>query len=110
MFNFDLFNFIFTIIPIMILVIFIITITSIISPKFRGKMLSRNIKAMKYAIDESSEDLKTINDIKADSEKDAITIKARALKNGFKDEVYCKYCGYLIDSDSIFCKKCGKKQ
>ena len=110
MFNFELFDFMFTFVPIMILVIFVITIISIISPKFRGKILSRNIKAMKYAIDESSEDLKTINDIKADSEKDAITIKARAFKNGFKDEVYCKHCGYLIDSDSTFCKKCGKKQ
>ena len=110
MFNFDLFNLMFTIVPIMVLIIFIVTIASIISPKFKGKILSRNIKAVKYAFDESGEDLKTINDIQANSKKDAITIKARAFKNGFKDEVYCKYCGYLIDSDSIFCKKCGKKQ
>jgi len=110
MFNFDLFNLIFTIVPIFILIVFVFTIVSIFSPKFRGKILSRNIKAMKYAMDESSDDLKTINDIKANSEKDAITIKTKAFKKGFKDEVYCKYCGYLIDSDSIYCKKCGKKQ
>lgn len=110
MFNFKLFDFMFTFVPIMILLIFAVTIISIVSPKFRGKLMSRNIKAMRYAVDESEEDLKTINDKTANAEADAITTKARALKKGFKDEVYCKHCGYLIDSDSTFCKKCGKKQ
>ena len=72
--------------------------------------MSRNIKAVKYAMDESSDDLKTINYISANAESDAITIKTKAFKKGFKDEIYCKRCGYLIDSDSTFCKKCGKKQ
>lgn len=110
MFNFELFNIMFTIIPIFILIIFIITIAIIISPKLRGKMMSRNIKAVKYAMDESSDDLKTINDIAANAESNAITTKTKAFKKGFKDEIYCKHCGYLIDSDSTFCKKCGKKQ
>ena len=109
-FNFELFNFMSIFIPIMTLIIFAVAIITIIRPKFRGKMMSRNIKAMRYAVDEAEEDLKTINDIKANAESDAITTKARAFKKGFKDEVYCKHCGYLIDSDSTFCKKCGKKQ
>lgn len=110
MFNFELFDFMFTFVPIMILVIFVITIITIISPKFRGKLMSRNIKAMRYAIDEAENDLKMINDKTANAESDAITTKTRAFKKGFNDEVYCKHCGYLIDSDSTFCKKCGKKQ
>jgi hypothetical protein len=27
-----------------------------------------------------------------------------------KQKNYCKYCGELIDDDSIFCKHCGKRQ
>lgn len=29
--------------------------------------------------------------------------------NDLNTEIYCKYCGNLIDSDSDFCKYCGKK-
>lgn len=110
MFNFELFNFLTLFIPIMTILIFLVAIISIISPKFRGKMMSRNIKAIKYAVDETEEDLKTINDKMANASADAIKIKAKSLKKGFKGEIYCKHCGYLIDSDSTFCKKCGKKQ
>ena len=42
---------------------------------------------------------------------------AREMASGIKDgltgensEMYCKYCGNLIDEDSEFCKYCGKKQ
>ena len=110
MFIFDTFNIMFAIVPIFILIIFIFTIATIISPKLRGKMMSRNIKTVKYAMDEASDDLKSINDITASTESDAIIVKTKAFKKAFKDEVYCKHCGYLIDSDSTFCKKCGKKQ
>lgn len=110
MFNFELFNFMATIIPIMVLIIFTLTVLSIINPKLRGKILSRNIKAVRYAIDEAENDLKTINNKSANAESEAITIKAKAFKKGFENEIYCKHCGYLIDSDSIFCKKCGEKQ
>ena len=41
---------------------------------------------------------------------------AKEMAEGVKDgltgensEIYCKYCGNLIDSDSEFCKFCGKK-
>ena len=36
---------------------------------------------------------------------------AKGVKTGLSDntEFYCKLCGSQIDSDSIFCKKCGKK-
>ena len=36
---------------------------------------------------------------------------AKGFKEGLTDDnrVYCKHCGAQIDSDSNFCKKCGKK-
>lgn len=41
---------------------------------------------------------------------------AREVASGIKDgltgknsEMYCKYCGNIIDEDSDFCKYCGKK-
>ena len=27
-----------------------------------------------------------------------------------ESDVYCKHCGASIDSDSTFCKACGRKQ
>lgn len=41
-----------------------------------------------------------------------ISPKARAIKEGLTEDetIYCKHCGASIDSDSTFCKKCGKEQ
>ena len=43
---------------------------------------------------------------------EGIKIKAGAVKEGFTggDTMYCKHCGTSIDSDSRFCKSCGKAQ
>ena len=37
---------------------------------------------------------------------------AKGIREGLAEEqtVYCKHCGALIDSDSRFCKSCGKEQ
>ena len=45
-----IFDLMLIIVPIFIGAIFVITIVSIISPKFRGKLMSRQIKATKYMI------------------------------------------------------------
>lgn len=83
----------------------------VVSPKLRGKIMSTQVKATKYMMDESKEDLKSIADDTADVSKDAITTTTRAIKKGFtKDTIYCKHCGSEIDSDSKFCKSCGKEQ
>lgn len=59
--------------------------------------------------DYSKEDLEDIADAAAYILADSIKIKAKAIKDGLSDEkMYCKHCGNLIDSDSTFCKKCGK--
>ena len=91
--------------------IFILAIISAISPKFRGKMMSRQVKSMKYMVDESKDDFKSISTNMADATKEGIKTTVRAIKEGLNEEdIYCKYCGSQIDSDSKFCKKCGKEQ
>lgn len=130
-------NLMFIIVPIFIGFVFIILIASIISPKFRGKLMSRQIKATRHMIDESKDDLSslvttmenigintkknimeqnedTLRDLtikEANIDKEGIEIRARAIKDGFsKDTMHCKHCGATIDEDSKFCKKCGKEQ
>lgn len=94
------------------ILIFILTFVLMFSSKAKGKLLSNQIKAMKYMMDESKDDIENISTNMADATKDGVEITARAIKKGFTEEegIYCKYCGSKIDSDSKFCKKCGKKQ
>ncbi len=127
----------FYIVPILIGITFIMTIALMISPKLRGKLMSRQIKATKHMMDYSKEDLKDIlstsADIginaekeildnneetmmenatrKANINKKGIEITANAIKEGLNgSKIYCKHCGKLIDEDSKFCKSCGKEQ
>ncbi|MDR3217175.1 MAG: hypothetical protein LBT55_07230 [Clostridiaceae bacterium] len=37
-------------------------------------------------------------------------VRADGFGYGAKDTIYCKYCGEVIDADSMFCKACGRKQ
>lgn len=106
-----MFNAIFVIVPIFACLVFIFVIAVFVSPKFRGKMMSGQIKAAKYMMDESKEDLKSVSDNISYATKDGIKTTARAIKEGFtEDNIYCKHCGSEIDSNSKFCKKCGKEQ
>ena len=101
----------FVIVPIFIGIVLIVVIAMLISPKFKGKMMSRQIKAQKYMMDESKDDLKSISDDMAYATKDGIKMAAGAIKEGFtQNTVFCKYCGTEIDADSKYCKKCGKEQ
>lgn len=121
----------FFIVPLLALSIITFVILNIISPKFNGKMMSRQVKSIKHMMDYSKDDIKDINDIayntrkevlddnedvirgivnkEADIESDAIRKKTKAFKDGLTDSKYCKYCGTSIDEDSLYCKKCGKK-
>lgn len=135
---FDNFNIVFTIVSIFTAVVFIFVIVFLVSPKFRGKIMSRQIKATKHMVDYSKEDLedlgtsmgnlavnmrknmldqnedtlKDISDREANIKKGYVKTMAGAIREGFKEEdtIYCKHCGSMIDSDSKFCKKCGKEQ
>ncbi len=130
------FNIIFIISIVIFIAIFTFAILSIFSPKFRGKMMSRQVKSLRYMTDYSKDDLETaltnlgevsvntssnvltnnedklknIADTTANISKDAITTTVGAIKKGIKDTIYCKHCGELIDKDSKFCKYCGKEQ
>lgn len=102
----------FIFVAIFIALVFAFVIAQIISPKFRGKMMSRQIKAAKYMMDDSKEDIENISTNMANSTKEGIEITTRAIKKGFTEEegIYCKHCGSKIDNDSKFCKNCGKEQ
>lgn len=107
---FNVFNAMFIIVPVIIAIVFVFVILMFISPKFKGKFMSRQIKATKYMVDESKEDIKSISDDMAYATKDGIKTSVRAIKEGLtNDNSYCKYCGCQIDADSKYCKKCGKE-
>ena len=125
------------IIPIIAVCIMGFAIAMMVSPKLRGKLMSRQIKAAKYMLDESKNDLEsmgttagnlginikknildeneeTLKDLstrEANIGKEKIRITAKAIKDGLVDnKIYCKHCGAAIDNDSKFCSQCGKKQ
>lgn len=132
-FIFKISNIMFIVILIVAVLIFVFVILSLFFPRFRAKMLSRNVKSLKYMTDYTKDDisdianntiesahriyknneetLRNINNMKASIKKDAIEATVRSIKKGIVDDdkIYCKHCGEAIDKDSTFCKACGKK-
>jgi len=109
--NHFIFDAMFIVIPVFIGIIFIVTIAMMISPKLRGKMMSRQIKSAKYMLDQHEDTLKDLTKCQANIQKEGIEITARAIKEGLSGKKsYCKHCGTQIDKDSKFCKECGKEQ
>lgn len=105
------FNILFVIVPIFIGIVFIFTIALIFSPKLRSKLMSKQVKAMNYMIDDNKDTLKHISSEVADISSEGIEKTARAIKKGLtEEEMFCKYCGSSIDGNSVFCKHCGKEQ
>ena len=114
-------TYLFIIVPIFIGITFIFMLVIMLSPKARGKMMGRQIKAAKYMLDENEETLRDMATRTANISKEGVKITTKALKDGFTDDgfsstsssnygYYCKNCGEPIDVDSNYCKKCGKKQ
>ena len=130
----SMFDIMFVIVPILVFAGFVFTFALLLSPKLRGKLMSKQIDAANYMIKESKNSLSdlagTALDIKknilnenedtlkemytkeAEIAKEGLKIKTSAIKEGLSGtkNIYCKHCGALIDSDSRFCKSCGKKQ
>ena len=109
--NFNFFTVMFIIIGVVAVAIFVFSFLMIFSPKIRGKMMSKHIKATKYMVDESKKDIESISTNLADATEEGVEITARAIKKGFSDDnqAFCKHCGAKIDKDSKFCSKCGKE-
>lgn len=130
-------NIMFIVVPLLMILILGFGIAMMVSPKLRGKLMSRQIKSIKHMTDYAKEDLEdigtTLGDVSintaknildknedtlkdvvtrgANISKDGIEIVTGALKKGLTGEkVFCKHCGKQIDSDSKFCKSCGKEQ
>ena len=131
-----MFDIIFVITAIFIGFTFIFVVLMFVSPKLRGKLMSRQVKTLKHMTDYSKKDFEDINynvadasmnankrlmddnyddledmvSMNANINKDAIYIKSKAIKDGLSSfMIYCKYCGNKIDSDSKYCNYCGKK-
>lgn len=81
-----MFNIVFIIGGIIFVATFAFVIVLMFSPKARGKMLSRQIKATNYAVDESKEDLKNISTNISYATKDGIEITSRAIKKGLTED------------------------
>lgn len=134
-----MFNLMFVLVPIIAIGMFVLVACVMFVPgvrskffghqlKMQKKMLEDNkevmtdigkitgeigVKTAKGVIDENEDDIRHVVSKSADMSKDAITTATRAIKKGFTEEesdVYCKHCGASIDSDSAFCKACGRKQ
>ena len=77
---------------------------------FRPEITKASVKTAKYIQAENKEDLTQIATQSAEIASEAVTITAEAVKAGLEDKMFCKHCGAEIDSDSVFCNKCGGKQ
>lgn len=62
------------------------------------------------AVLDNAEKLGELTDLASDAVAKTVSKAASALHGTAAGEIYCKYCGTPIDDDSVFCKKCGKKQ
>ena len=136
---FDAMPIIFGAIFFLAIAIFIFVAIQMFSPKARGKMMSKQMEAMKHMTDMSKGDMQdmltnlseislnakrniitqnedTLREIankEANINKDAIKTTMGAIREGLSGEektVFCKHCGAIIDADSRFCKECGKEQ
>ena len=75
---------------IITIVVFIFVFILMFNPKIRGKFMSKQIKATKYMMDDSKDDIQDVSTNLAKATKDSIEITTRAIKKGFTDDyIYC---------------------
>ena len=115
---------------------FICVFAMFFSPKLKGKIMSREISAFKHMMNYSKNDVKNIkenmgnisidsehdilmqnknkikeiNNIYYETKKDSIKNTIKDIKGELKNGCYCKFCEKKIDTDSKYCKNCGKRQ
>lgn len=107
-----MYDILFIIVPVFIVLTFVFALVATFSPKVRGKMLSNQMKSLKYMVDESKGDIESISTDMANATKGGVETTVRAIRKGLTEDedIYCKYCGSSIDHDSKFCKHCGREQ
>ena len=77
---------------------------------FRPELTKLSVRSAKYIQQENREDLKDMAPTSAEISEDAVSTLAAAFReSGRPDKIFCKHCGAAIDSDSVFCSKCGRK-
>jgi hypothetical protein len=75
---------------------------------FSPELSRMQTKSARYIQNENKDDLKEIAATSAEIASDAVSITARAVREGLRDTIFCKHCGKEIDADSKFCSHCGK--
>ena len=75
---------------------------------FSPELAKMQTKSARYIQNENKDDLKEIAATSAKIASDAVSITARAVREGLRDKIFCKYCGKEVDADSKFCSHCGK--
>lgn len=65
---------------IITIVVFIFVFILMFNPKIRGKFMSKQIKATKYMMDDSKDDIQDVSTNLAKATKDSIEITTRAIK------------------------------
>lgn len=95
----------------LVIAIIIGSFVIMLNPNLQGKMLSSQVKSLKYMMDDSKDTLKNLTDDMTDITKDSVEATARAVKKGLTEEdgVACPLCGKKIDKDSKYCKYCGAR-
>ena len=123
----SMFNIMSVIVPIFIFIVFVFVILSIVSPKFRSKLMGLQIKAIKHTVADNKADLVDIGtnmgDVAAQTasnvvdrnegklknvatkganiSKEGVEITAAAVKKGFSSDTG--------DKESMSCKSCDAK-
>ena len=94
------------------LILFVFSISRMNMEKELTKMGNAAARAQNNIVKNNEEILKETADINANIHKDAVKTIVHSVKEGLTDKeiIYCKHCGAEIDTDSTFCKKCGKQQ
>lgn len=111
-------NMVFIMVFVILGIVGVISILAIIissNTKVRAKSMEKQVKAVKYMMDENKDILKEMSTQSAEISSEGIEIKARAMKKGFSSQeeisqMFCKHCGKTIEKDSKFCNYCGKEQ
>lgn len=95
----------------LVIAIIIGSFVVMLNPNLQGKMLSSQVKSLKYMMDDSKDTLKNLTDDMTDITKDSVEATARAVKKGLTEEdgVACPHCGKKIDKDFKYCKYCGAR-